>query len=114
MTATRFQMQLTFGIVFRAFPFHAKDKRNCGLQAGFCPLAKSISNIEEMRYAFTAHIRPARLEVRNKNGNPTGETAEYYPCAREELIEHALRKMAVEQYAGFFDKTDFRSSTTNA
>ena len=36
-------------------------------------------------------------------------TAEYYPGAREELIEHALRKMAVEQYAGFFDKTDFRS-----
>lgn len=33
----------------------------------------------------------------------------YYPSAREELIEHALRKIALEQYAGFFDRVSYES-----
>lgn len=59
--------------------------------------------------SYTAQIRPARLEVKDATGRPTGETIEHYPSAREELIEHALRKLAAEQYLGFFDKPDYRS-----
>lgn len=33
----------------------------------------------------------------------------YYPSANEELVEDALRKLAAEQYLGFFDKPDFKS-----
>jgi hypothetical protein len=58
---------------------------------------------------YTAKIRPAQIEVSDANGKSTGESIFYYPSAREELIEHALRKLAVEQHAGFFDRTDYRS-----
>ena len=34
---------------------------------------------------------------------------EYYPSATEELVEEALRKMALQQQQGFFDKHTFRS-----
>jgi hypothetical protein len=33
----------------------------------------------------------------------------YYPSANEELVEDALRKIAAEQYNGFFDKPEFKS-----
>jgi hypothetical protein len=52
---------------------------------------------------FTAIINAAR--VKGKNGQSTS----YYPSAREELIEHALRKISVEQQAGFFDAPNRRS-----
>jgi hypothetical protein len=52
---------------------------------------------------FTATIDAAR--VKGKNGQSTS----YYPSAREELIEHALRKISVEQQAGFFDAPNRRS-----
>jgi hypothetical protein len=74
---------------------------------GFLPIRKV--DFHYRGKAYTAQIRPARLEVRDEKGRPTGETIEYYPSAREELIEHALRKLAAEQYAGFFDKPDYRS-----
>lgn len=47
-------------------------------------------------------IRPARLIDAS-----TGTETEYYPSAREELVEHALRKMAVDD--GFYDEDEFRS-----
>ncbi|WP_205800380.1 replication protein [Methylomonas sp. Kb3] len=51
---------------------------------------------------FRIQIRPARLV------DPvTGVESEYYPSAREELVEHALRKMAVDD--GFYDVEEFRS-----
>ena len=52
---------------------------------------------------LTALIYPAR--VRGADGHRVC----YYPSAREELIEHALRKLATEQQAGFFDRLDYRS-----
>lgn len=58
---------------------------------------------------FKAEIRPARLHVLDEKGNQTGNTIEYYPSAREEIIEHALRKLALEPLNGFYDKTQFRS-----
>lgn len=51
---------------------------------------------------FKILIRPARLK------DPITEVeTEYYPGAREELVEHALRKIAVDD--GFYDADGFRS-----
>ncbi|RYX80222.1 replication protein [bacterium] len=59
---------------------------------------------------MTAVIRPARLEIKDDKGHPTGKTIEYYPSAREELIEQALRHMASEKGAGgFFEDAQHRS-----
>lgn len=52
---------------------------------------------------FTAIIRPARVTGKD------GQRVSYYPSAREELVEHALRKIATDQQAGFFDTVDYRS-----
>ena len=53
--------------------------------------------------ALTAVIYPARVKGKN------GERVSYYPSAREELIEHALRKISAEQHAGFFHQPSYRS-----
>lgn len=53
--------------------------------------------------SLTAVISPARIE--DKDGNRQS----YYPSAREELIEHALRKIAAEQHIGFFHQPSYRS-----
>lgn len=58
-------------------------------------------------HELKVHIRPARLMVKDKDG--VQSSIEYYPSGREELIEHALRKIAVDQQAGFCDIPDFRS-----
>lgn len=52
---------------------------------------------------FTAVIHPARVTGKN------GKRQSYYPSAREELIEHALRKISAERKSGFFDQLDYRS-----
>lgn len=52
---------------------------------------------------LTAMIHPAR--IRDKVGNRVS----YYPSAREELIEHALRKISAEQNVGFFHQQTYRS-----
>jgi hypothetical protein len=77
------------------------------LEGGFLPLAEVDFQYRGQHY--TAQIRPARIEIKDKEGDPTGQTIEFYPSAREELVEHALRKLATEQQAGFLDATDSRS-----
>lgn len=52
---------------------------------------------------LVAVIHPARIQDRK------GERLSYYPSAREELIEHALRRIAAEQEGGFFDGAKHRS-----
>ncbi len=52
---------------------------------------------------LTAMIHPARIKQAH------GKSLDFYPSAGEELLEQILRKIAVEQFAGFFDKPDFRS-----
>ncbi len=52
---------------------------------------------------LTALIYPARIKDKE------GKRISYYPSAREELIEHALRKISTEQHAGFFHEQNFRS-----
>ena len=53
------------------------------------------------RYACT--ISPARVVDLN------GDQRDFYPSANEELVEDALRKLAADQLAGFFDKSNYRS-----
>ncbi len=52
---------------------------------------------------LTAFIHPARIQ------DKSGQRLSYYPSAREELIEHALRKISAEQHTGFFHKPTYRS-----
>jgi hypothetical protein len=52
---------------------------------------------------YTSTISPAR--VTDLDGN----VRDFYPSATEELVEDALRKLAIEQQAGFFDKPNYRS-----
>lgn len=52
---------------------------------------------------LTARIYPAQV----KDGE--GKWKSYYPSAREELVEHALRKISAEQHSGFFEEQSYRS-----
>ena len=53
--------------------------------------------------ALTAVIHPARIE------REEGDRVSFYPSAREELVEHALRKIAAQHNAGFHDSKTLRS-----
>lgn len=77
------------------------------MPGGYLPIRKL--SFQYKSQPFTAVIRPARLEKCDAQGVATGGTVEYYPSAREELIEHALRRLATEQAAGFFDEAQPRS-----
>jgi hypothetical protein len=52
---------------------------------------------------YSCIISPARVT------DLDGTERDYYPSATEELVEDALRKLAIEQQAGYFDKPNFRS-----
>lgn len=52
---------------------------------------------------YKLRITPAIVD--DENGMPKA----YYPSANEEMVEDALRKLAAEQYRGFFDKPTFKS-----
>ena len=52
---------------------------------------------------YTCTISPARVT------DIDGEQKDFYPSANEELVEDALRKLATDQQAGFFDKPNYRS-----
>ena len=54
-------------------------------------------------HTYTCTISPAR--VTDLDGKPR----DYYPSANEELVEDALRKLAADQYSGFFDKPNYQS-----
>lgn len=53
--------------------------------------------------SFKRTLFPARVE------DLDGIYRDYYASANEELVEDALRKLAIEQQAGYFDKPTFRS-----
>lgn len=68
-----------------------------------------ILNFYHRSRKYAAEIRPAQLRLRDEEGKLSDRFTSYYPSAREELVEHALRRLAVKQMAGFFDKKDHRS-----
>jgi len=53
--------------------------------------------------AYGCTVTPA--SVKDIDGN----RGYFYPGATEELVEDALRKLATDQHAGFFDKPNYRS-----
>jgi hypothetical protein len=55
---------------------------------------------------YTRIITPARIT------DPDGVDRDYYPSATEELVEDALRKLAIDQQVGFFDKPNYRSGVS--
>lgn len=75
------------------------------LPGGFLPIRKL--DFYFRGHTYSAEIRPARLVTQSAEG--IEQTIEYYPSAREELIEHALRKLAVEAQIGFYDNKENRS-----
>lgn len=52
---------------------------------------------------YTRAIYPARVK------DFDGEYRDFYPSASEELVEDALRKLAIDQQSGYFDKPNYRS-----
>ena len=52
---------------------------------------------------YTRIVSPARIT------DADGRERDYYPSAAEELVEDALRKIATEQQAGYFDRPNFTS-----
>lgn len=60
---------------------------------GFLPSIEKPFHYKDR--AFTVKIIPARI------AGPDGKDKEFYPSAREELVEDALRKIAAEQNFGF-------------
>lgn len=53
---------------------------------------------------YRVRITPAILDAEGGEGD-----CAYYPSGNEELVEDALRKIAAEQYKGFFDKPEYKS-----
>ena len=68
---------------------------------GFLPVMEIPFNYRGR--SLTATIYPAQVKGKD------GKRVSYYPSAREELIEHALRKISAEQHSGFFDQPSYRS-----
>lgn len=66
-------------------------------------LKKHTSAFQYMGRTLMCTITPARVS------DIDGEERDYYPSATEELVEDALRKLATDQKAGFFDKLNYRS-----
>ena len=66
-------------------------------------LDKHTATFHHKQRVYTRVISPARVTDHD------GQERDYYPSATEELVEHALRKLAIEQRAGYFDKSNYRS-----
>ncbi len=66
-------------------------------------LKRHTTTLHYMRGEYECTITPARVVDHD------GQERDFYPSANEELVEDALRKMAAEQHAGFFDKPNLAS-----
>lgn len=66
-------------------------------------LKKHTTTFQYRGRAYTCTITPARID------DLDAEERDYYPSATEELVEDALRKLAADQQAGFFDRPNYRS-----
>jgi hypothetical protein len=68
---------------------------------GFLPRLEKTFIYKKREYKV--RITPAIIDAEG------GSEKAYYPSANEELVEDTLRKIAAEQYKGFFDKPEFKS-----
>ncbi|WP_263377243.1 hypothetical protein [Granulicella aggregans] len=69
-------------------------------------LEKHEAGFQYRQRMYTRTIYAARVT------DPDGVDRDYYPSATEELVEDALRKLAIDQQAGFFDKPNYRSGVS--
>jgi hypothetical protein len=83
-----------------------EKQKEMRVQGGFLPIVNL--DFQYKGQSYMAEIRPALIKTKDKEGKTA--TIAFYPSGREELIEHALRKLAAEQQTGFFEGgKDFRS-----
>ena len=68
-----------------------------------CFLQRHETTFQHRGRTYTRIISPARVIDHD------GQERDYYPSATEELVEDSLRKLAIEQQAGYFDKPNYRS-----
>ncbi len=73
---------------------------------GGLPLLKLEFKFGDTNYKVL--ISPAKIEIPNKDTGKV-ELMEFYPSANEELVEEALRKLATDQFQGYFDRAGSRS-----
>jgi hypothetical protein len=66
-------------------------------------LEKHELTFQHRGQSYTRVVYPARVK------DFDGVDREFYPSANEELIEDALRKLAIEQQAGYFDRPNYSS-----
>ncbi len=66
-------------------------------------LKHHVAEFHYLQKAYRRTLYPARVE------DLDGKHRDFYASANEELVQHALRKLAVDQQAGYFDKTNYRS-----
>jgi hypothetical protein len=69
-------------------------------------LEKHEMTFEHRDRTYTRTISPARIT------DADGISRDYYPSASEELVEDALRKIATEQFSGYFDRPNYRSGVS--
>ena len=83
------------------YSFNRKAMNNARVNGQFLEPRKLSFQHKGGTYTLTAS--PARLE------DPDGVFRDYFPGATEELVEEALRKLAIERDMGYFDHPNFRS-----
>jgi hypothetical protein len=66
-------------------------------------LENHTASFQYRQRTYTCTISPARV------ADLDGNQRDFYPSANEELVEDALRKLAADQHAGFFDRPNSRS-----
>lgn len=66
-------------------------------------LENYTANFQYRGRTYACTISPARV------ADLDGKQRDFYPSANEELVEDALRKLAADQHAGFFDHPNYRS-----
>lgn len=66
-------------------------------------LGNHTAEFQYLGRTYACIISPARIEDEDE------VVRDYYPSANEELVEEALRKIAADRDAGFFDKPNYQS-----
>jgi hypothetical protein len=83
------------------YSFNRKAMNKARINGQFLEPRKITFQYKGLTYTLTA--TPARLE------DPDGVFRDYFPGATEEIVEEALRKLAIEKQVGYFDKPNYRS-----
>lgn len=83
------------------YAFTQQNMNKARTKEGFLPRLEKTFVYKKNEYKV--RISPTQID------DEEGGEKSYYPSANEEMIEDALRKIAAEQYKGFFDQPEFKS-----